>query len=934
MKRYLKVLWHWSWVLTLPICIIFAVWLNSTVDRYYTFGVRYNSAPAKMTLYRAGELEAAHMVRKARLALSSSKSRRSAVKNTLRTLNVFIPDADLGQLNSNLPHSGFNYVPGMLMYDGELKKVKVKYRGDFLPHWGFFKKSLRIKTKKKALFEGMRAFNIIAPKGKFHLHNYLGYKLANYLDLMAPYSEMVLLNLNGEEQGLHILVEQLEELTLRKHGRMPGDLYVGELVAKDSYKGVNSKVFEHPGLWKKIAVNNHYPEESRKPLEHLLQLLNAPSSDKIQTELSKIMDMSAWGKFSAFETLGQTFHFDHTHNWRLYYDPMQSKFVPIVWDAIPWTTDRSSHVKGLLAKPDMIRTSLHIKLFRNGDFLRARQEAMDSFFRNGRDKQFLVEVDNIISSTKTAIQYDPNLTHDQTRIEKVLNKKRVWIGNILNDVREVFYEKKDAVLCTNTAQGIDISISGRKLVRKTSIRYLYPFQGKISAKIKYWLDNEEIVKDVTGAMSIRGGSQIDLEVPLMARMQFLAGDRGIKNELDVQPSYYKVILQGISSDNRLLEVSVDQGDAQLEKARQVQQIKKTSFVDSSLILHEKPEVQPLVWHGDIKIEGQQLIDTELIIQPGTTVFMSPGSSLILQGRLIAEGTPDHPIRFVSTAQDLSPWGTVVLQGNKADGSSLKYCEFSNGSGLKSDLFEYTAMLSIHNVKRVKISHCLFRDSQVTDDMVHAVYSEVQFKSCTFQNSLFDALDIDISQVVVEHCNFIQSGNDAIDLMTSRAVVTDTLIQGSKDKAISVGEGSSLFAVNNVFQGNGIAVQAKDGSVASLYNVDLYENKHALDVYKKNWRYGNGGKIFFYKGRLRDNEKMITAGKKSSISIFDTFIDRSMKEKKKRIIFKRVDTKFVRKARVNKVWQFPGDIELANEVGEKYRDKVDSNRRGASELVYR
>ncbi|MCI5147937.1 MAG: hypothetical protein D3916_00755, partial [Candidatus Electrothrix sp. MAN1_4] len=660
MKRYLKVLWHWSWLLTLPICIVFAVWLNTTVDRYYTFGVRYNSAPAKMTLYRAGKLEAAHMVRKATLALSSSTSRRSTVKNTLRTLNVFIPESGLAQLNSNLPHSGFNYVPGMLMYDGELKKIKAKYRGDFLPHWGFFKKSLRIKTKKKSLFEGMRAFNIIAPKGKFHLHNYLGYKLAHHLELMAPYSEMVILNLNGEEQGLHILVEQLEELTLRRHGRMPGDLYVGELVAKDSYKGVNSKVFEHPGLWKKIAINNHYPEESRKPLEYLLHLINAPSSDQIQSELSKIMDMSAWGRFSAFETFGQTFHFDHAHNWRLYYDPMRSKFVPIVWDPIPWTANWAAYIKGLRAK-DMIRTSLHKKLFRNGDFLRSRQEAIESFFRNGRDKQFLVEVDRVISSIRTAIQYDPNLAYPQTTVEKAFEKKKVGIGNIFNEIRGVFYEKKDAVLYTNTAQGIDISISGRRLVRKTSIRYLYPFEGRVTAKIKYWLDDKEIVKDVTGGMSIHSGSQIDLEVPLMARMQFLAGDTDLQNELNVQPSYYKIILEGIGSDNRLLEVAVDRGDAEPERSRQVQQIKKTSFVDSSLILHEQPEVQPLVWHGDINIEGQKVIDTELIIRPGTTVLMSPGSSLLLQNRIIAEGTHDQPIRFVSTAKDSSPWGAVVLQ---------------------------------------------------------------------------------------------------------------------------------------------------------------------------------------------------------------------------------------------------------------------------------
>jgi hypothetical protein len=60
----------------------------------------------------------------------------------------------------------------------------------------------------------------------------------------------------------------------------------------------------------------------------------------------------------------------------------------------------------------------------------------------------------------------------------------------------------------------------------------------------------------------------------------------------------------------------------------------------------------------------------------------------------------------------------------------------------------------------------------------------------------------------------------------------------------------------------------------------------------------------------------------------------MKEKRKRITLKKVDMKNGRKARSKKIWQFPGDIELVKEVSESYRDKVDLNRRGASEVVYR
>ena len=95
------------------------------------------------------------------------------------------------------------------------------------------------------------------------------------------------------------------------------------------------------------------------------------------------MDMEAWGRFSAFETLARTKHYSKSHNWRLYYDPWRGKFYPLVWDPAGW-----------MAKPEkvgfnVISSKLHRLLFRNGDFLRARNTALEEFFSLGLDALFL-----------------------------------------------------------------------------------------------------------------------------------------------------------------------------------------------------------------------------------------------------------------------------------------------------------------------------------------------------------------------------------------------------------------------------------------------------------------------------------------------------------------------------------------------------------------
>ncbi len=69
----------------------------------------------------------------------------------------------------------------------------------------------------------------------------------------------------------------------------------------------------------------------------------------------------------------------------------------------------------------------------------------------------------------------------------------------------------------------------------------------------------------------------------------------------------------------------------------------------------------------------------------------------MTNRLIAEGTDDLPIRFISEDPAADPWGTVALKGKGASGSRLSHCEFVGGSGIKNDLYEYSAMFSVHDV---------------------------------------------------------------------------------------------------------------------------------------------------------------------------------------------------------------------------------------------
>lgn len=738
MKARLRIWFLWSWVITLPATLLGSYWLYSTLDRFGTYNVRYQAlgtANKKMGLGAVGQYESDAMIQRVRTSFSQMRHPPSA----LEAIHLFVPEAHLAQLQSHMPQSGFKYVKGRILIDGKLKKMKFRYRGDSYYRWAWDKKSIRIKTSKKALLNGVRVMNLLAPRTDEQLNNYLSYKLAESIGLLSPRSELTRVFINGEDRGVYAFVEQINEMTLRHHARMPGDIYRGEIIAKDRYRDSGiSNIFDSASVWDKVAVNNHYPELSVSPLKRLLALLAQTDSPAFEENVTALLDIEAWARYSLYETLTQSEHADNAHNWRIYYDPWRGKLVPIVWDTMGW----HGTMRGKKINLEIRASRLIEKLFLHDEFRRTRERLLREFFEFGKDGEFMALVSRTVDVMNQEVLTDPLL------------------------------KPASAVLVSEAMQ------------------------------------------------------------KLQANVEFV----------------FKRIKADAFSDNLLMR------DAKIDS-----------------VVKRGEEGRAVIWSGDVIIRGTQVIN-DLVIEPGTDVYITAGASIIIRGQLQANGTELKPIRFLPVDSTSKPWGTLAMVGPGANGSSLRHCEFSGGSGFKGALQEYSAMLSIHDVQAVTIADCLFRDNQVVDDMVHAVYSDIRFERVQFKNALADALDLDICKAVITDSQFDNSGNDALDLMTTDAVVTGSVFRTSGDKGISVGESSHLFGVDNMLVDNQIGVQSKDRSTAILFNQSFENNKTALHAYKKNWQYGTGGTIFLAKSMVSGGEIMARAQKQSAIQFFDSFVE--------------------------------------------------------------
>ncbi|MBI4948714.1 MAG: CotH kinase family protein, partial [Deltaproteobacteria bacterium] len=790
----IKALWKWSWVATLPIAVFFAVWIRETAGSYRLLKLDYR-ATMNVGLRSVGAMRAG-------LLLNDLKSIGSALGDDrgLPAINIYVQEGELKKLDSDLPYSGRQYVKAKLLYpDGKVFEVKMKYRGDFSYHWAERKKSIRIKTKKERLYDGMREWNLIIPKTSHIITDHLAYSLAKRMGLMAPESRPVEVYVNGRYMGVEILTEQIGEQFLRRNNRMPGDIYVGELVGEDVYPVVGTEVFLNPGFWSKAALNNHNEPEWNEALKALSSAVYRGDADALST----LLDMDEWARFAAFITLTRTVHFDSEHNWRLFFDPAMGRFIPIVWDPLGWNyKDYVQLIDAQTNRMDIITSPIFEVLHRDQRFLLKKQTAMEEFFKGGGPGYvtgLLDETGPLFSSLRRDrnLHFESSYVLSPSEVIDKIGELKALVKKDLDDVREAYMgEAPVASYSIDEKTGeIRVKVEGFAPVRALEADYK-SISGPLSARLSYSSDGKAVSRDLSGAVSLIDKETVRIDAPLFARRVMSApADRVpiIIRDAVISPATYIFDIKGARSRDLLsLRAILPDG-----KAWDIRRVDTTmphpvDYTFNIVPLEEKPT--ETVISSDVTINGVREVE-DLVIRPGVTVRLAPSASLVIRGRLQAKGEPGRPIRFLPLDSAKGPWGAVILTGKGANGSILSHCEFKGGSGAKHALVEYSAMLSVHGVEGVEIENCAFSDNKLVDDMVHLVYSEATIKESVFTGARADALDLDYVRGSVVDSTFINSGNDGLDLMSSHVAVLGSRMEGSADKGISVGEGTEVFVLN-------------------------------------------------------------------------------------------------------------------------------------------
>tara|TARA_B110000438_G_C15749412_1_gene622238 strand:+ start:1 stop:996 length:996 start_codon:yes stop_codon:yes gene_type:complete len=166
---------------------------------------------------------------------------------------------------------------------------------------------------------------------------------------------------------------------------------------------------------------------------------------------------------------------------------------------------------------------------------------------------------------------------------------------------------------------------------------------------------------------------------------------------------------------------------------------------------------------------------------------------------------------------------ITFNGYKNDNSSTPLDYPIDKRGLTGCL----SLVSL-NVDNISIKS----NNSSCEDNVNLVNVVGTINSINITNSFSDGLDVDFSDISIKSINISEAGNDCVDFSSGIYKLNKLNLSNCGDKALSIGEKSSL-ELNEIFaQNSDVGIASKDSSITQLNNVKLKNTKTCVSAYNK------------------------------------------------------------------------------------------------------
>lgn len=849
-------------VLTLPIAALLVYLLAAAAMSFYRSEIAcYHGYPVRAV--RVGGLSAAldqavaPLLGRDKERYRPSRDRLAARENGPRVYDLSVDGSELDELRSDLPGSAKEWVRGTLHEGGKFQRVDVRNRGQRMVNYFWRRKAWKIRTETRQLVDGYRYINLSPFENR--LDGHLTFVAARHCNVPAPRSRIAQLYLNGHDEGLYVQEEQVDESMVRRHGRMPGDIFYGELFVPDEPTMSADDLFWNPFLWRKKAIHNYFGEEHRPYLTELIAQVASESADS-HAKLFEILDRDAFVDYFAILTLQGDQHVDQSHNHKLYFSPISGRFEPILWN--PLMNMPIGH--GV----ESTANRLFRKVVRNPEFLDLVQRRVAEMVAAGAIRAQLEEIERLRQDVREYAldvdRFDRMLAGAESRLRARAETIAGFQGD--EDVRFAVEPIRDLI-------ALDVHARGPASLRLHALE----LEAMPNAEVELWEDRNfnGIVDGRDRQLALRREADrfdVDSECRLHCgrdqRASYLFTENGAES-----PALHRQFSRIAYLHSRLL----------IRNASDVESIDVRSGLSGSTVEAVRGAPDDYVsrstahpWRMPTpaspvahRFSGTQRISQDLWIrpvdtleiEPGSTIELGPGVSIVVQSRV-----EWRDVKFVR-ADARFAWGVIALQDRGASGSTIEDCRFYGGSHDVPGFIYYSGMLSVHEADDVTLRGCRFGPNLLGDDTVRfARCNGVHIVDVTIEDANGDAIDCDQCVGRIEGAQILRPRNDGIDLMTANVDVHRARVERAGDKGISFGESANPLVTDSELIGCILGVGLKDSSDPILRNVTIRECQVAIAGYDKNWRYPGGGRGRFIDCKLLGNDVEVRLDAASRVAL--------------------------------------------------------------------
>ena len=709
--------------------------------------------------------------------------------------------------------------------------VKLRKRGDTSVHYTTQKRSFTLQAKKDERYRGYRE---LAFSAKDVLPSYVANRMADEFGILSAFTTVAPVFVNDRFYGMFRVTGTIDESLLRKERRVSSYVFRGDVAERgERFRGVPWRLFGNPGLWKTSVAPDSGKAAPPPMLADFLRDLNGTTLADHE-RLMRRLDRDEMGRLLAYTLFfGDPYHMDDLHNQNWYQDPYRATLHPIAWDIRVMDVRRAGPVSQLTER--VLRDPFVV------------DRALRTLHERVASRTMIAVADSLAREAEA--RYRDHFAYDRLR------------AGLIPDVGTP--QEIVATLESNAKALAEWTADARVDYRATEAGAA----AVLDFVTRGYAGNDLVAVDVAGSpastptvtLDRNGNGRLDADDPRVDGVWAGTGNgwrfafdepvallsgwqaRGV-SRFEPSPVHYRLFLAGARGAitpvlrHRLTGKLTTPGA--LAAGATI-----TASTSYSAWRFAAPRGKTIRLAGDVPVRETLRVGARdtLAIEPGTTLRMAAGASIVSRGLVLAEGTAARPIRVVAAGGKGAPWGTFALQDAGASRSRLAFVTFEHGAGATVDEIFYPAMVSVHYARGVAIDDATLAESAGgARGALHAVGADVTSRRSLWNASAGNAIDLEYSGGTFSDCRVYNSGKNGFDLMESSPRIERCAIAGARDKGLAIGEASSPVIVDSRIWLNRTGAQVRDRSEPLFLNDSIANNRVGIDQRRQKLRFGGGG----------------------------------------------------------------------------------------------